>query len=284
MSENTSITFWTDQKQLTEIKRLFAPTLTETEFSIFTGLGKALDLNPFTREIWAVKYGTSASIFVGRDGYRKNAQKNPQYDWHLAEAVYENDQFKITPEGVQHEFNLTNRGALVGAYALCKRKDSSRPNYGYVSLKEYNKGQSVWKTMPETMIKKTAEAQILRGTFQDLFAGTYDEVEQGVITGQKGIEQDEVESINKEIDGLLDLCTSHAKYLANRDKLKSLIEKLPQGLQAEYFNKITNIIAAHKKKEEVKKEKTEKKEQEQPKFAEEDKIKESEVQQIFPQQ
>lgn len=267
-----ALQLWQDQQQIAEVKKLFAPTLSDSEFSIFCGLGKTLELNPFTREIWAVKYGTTASIFVGRDGYRKNAQRHPQYDWHYEEAVYENDNFALTPNGVEHKFNLQNRGALVGAYALCKRKDSSRPNYIYVSLKEYNKKQSVWNTMPETMIKKVASAQVLRGTFQELFAGTYDEVEQGAVTGQKVIEQNEEENAVKEIEGLLETCTTHAKYLAQRDKIKKLIEKLSEGLQSEYLAKITGMLANLKtpKAEKVK--------------VEQETIKEENVKEIFPQQ
>lgn len=45
-------------------------------------------------------------------------------------------------------------------------------------MSEYNTGRSVWAQKPSTMIKKVAEAQVLRMTFQELFAGTYDESEQ----------------------------------------------------------------------------------------------------------
>jgi hypothetical protein len=47
----------------------------------------------------------------------------------------------------------------------------------YVDFKEYVQSFGVWKTKPATMIKKVAEAQGLRGAFQELFAGTYEESE-----------------------------------------------------------------------------------------------------------
>ena len=50
--------------------------------------------------------------------------------------------------------------------------------FNFVDIKEYNTNQSVWKQKPATMIKKVAEAQWLRWTFQELFAGTYDESEE----------------------------------------------------------------------------------------------------------
>lgn len=53
---NHSLKIW---ESLDEVRKQFAPTLSTTEFDFFVGLGKSLNANPFTREIWAVKYGTS---------------------------------------------------------------------------------------------------------------------------------------------------------------------------------------------------------------------------------
>ncbi len=196
-----SIQLWDDQTKVEEIKKLFAPDLTPIEFSIFVGIGKATGLNPYLREMWGVKYGKSpASIFIGRDGYRKSAQRSPDYDYHISDAIYSNDQFEVEDGIPRHVYNIKNdRGKIVGAYCVVKRKSSSKPNFAFVELKEYysgNKGtdgkvkiksydgksypmkETLWDTKPATMIKKVAEAQCLRMTFQELFAGTYDESEQ----------------------------------------------------------------------------------------------------------
>ena len=177
-SQNTSLTLWNDQSSVQEIKKLYAPNLNENEFKIFLNIGKSTGLNPFLREIWAVKYGqNAASIFIGRDGYRKAAQSNEDYDYHIADAVYSKDEFKVEDGAVKHSYSLNGRGDLVGAYCTVKRKSSSKPNFVYVELKEYNTNQSLWAKKPATMIKKVAEAQGLRMTFQELFAGTYEEAE-----------------------------------------------------------------------------------------------------------
>lgn len=178
MSEN-SVVIWSDESKVAEIKKIYAPSLSPTEFQAFVGIGQSTGLNPFLKEIWAVKYGNNpASIFVGRDGYRKMAQANRDYDWHFVDSIYANDSFKVVNGQPEHNYKLSDRGTLIGAYALCMRKGSSRPNYTRVDFKEYNTSQSLWKTKPETMIKKVAEAQVLRMTFQDIFAGTYDESEE----------------------------------------------------------------------------------------------------------
>jgi phage recombination protein Bet len=181
-SQNMAV--WEDSKQVEEIRKIFAPKLNAQEFDAFVGMGKAANLNPFLREIWAVKYADSspAQIFVGRDGYRKAAQRNHEYDYHECDAVYTNDLFKrnsISGE-INHEYNLKDRGELLGAYCIVKRKNSSRPCYTWVKLSEYSTGKSLWHQQtgkPETMIKKVAECQGLRGAFQDLLGGTYGEEE-----------------------------------------------------------------------------------------------------------
>lgn len=175
---------WDDNKKLEEIRKLFAPTLTEMEFQFFVGLGKASGLNPFTREIWAVKYAKDApaQVFIGRDGYRKAAQAHSEYDYHQSDAVYENDKFEVINGEVKHSYSLTNRGTLIGAYCIAKRHKSSRPLYVFAELKEYSTGKSLWNTQsgkPATMIKKVAESQCLRACFQDLLGGTYGEEEMG---------------------------------------------------------------------------------------------------------
>jgi phage recombination protein Bet len=176
---NNSLTMWEDNQKIEEIRKLFAPKLTEMEFQYFVGLGKAAGLNPFLREIWSVKYDerSPAQVFIGRDGYRKAAQAHHEYDYHQCDAVYENDTFEVQDGLVKHAYKLTNRGALIGAYCIAKRHKSSRPMYVFVEVKEYSTGKSVWSQKPATMIKKVAESQCLRACFQDLLGGTYGEEE-----------------------------------------------------------------------------------------------------------
>ena len=186
----TDVVMWDDQQKLDEIRKLFAPKLTDMEFKFFVGLGKASRLNPFTREIWCVKYqdNAPAQVFIGRDGYRKAAQAHSEYDYHQCDAVYENDSFQVHNGEVKHSYKLVNRGALVGAYCIAKRHKSSRPIYVFAELKEYSTGKSLWNSQtgkPATMIKKVAESQCLRACFQDLLGGTYGEEEMESIKSQE---------------------------------------------------------------------------------------------------
>ena len=69
---------------------------------------------------------------------------------------------------------------LVGGWAEVHVKDRSIPAKEEVSLAEYNKGQSQWKTMPATMIRKVALVHALREAFPAKFSGLYDAPEMGV--------------------------------------------------------------------------------------------------------
>ena len=188
--KQSQMDMWDCKEKLEEMKKLICKVkLTEVEFATFIEIGKGAQLNPFLREIWVVKYDEKApaSIFIGRDGYRKAAQRDSEYDYHQCDAVYANDKFAVVDGMPKHEYSLTNRGELIGAYCVAKRHKSSRPMYVFAELAEYTTGKSLWNPQtgkPATMIKKVAESQCLRACFQDLLGGTYapEEMEREEIT------------------------------------------------------------------------------------------------------
>ena len=93
----------TIQKYLASIS--VSKSITEQEFSNFIEIAKNLNLNPFLKEIFIVKYKNDepASIIIARDGYRKNSVIQPDYDSHYAVAIFENDKIDI----INHEPVIT---------------------------------------------------------------------------------------------------------------------------------------------------------------------------------
>lgn len=191
---------WDNKTALAEVKKAFAPDLNETEFAMFIGLGKSLELNPYAKEIYAVKFGNKVSLIIGRDGYRRNAQKSPDYDYHYSEAIYSNDHYEVVDGLVNHKRKVIDRGALLGAYCVVKRKGSSRYMYSEVLLSEYDKKSNNWNTMKETMIKKVAESQALRMAFQELFTGTSDESELDTIKANQALANSHTEKLKEKIN------------------------------------------------------------------------------------
>ncbi len=68
-------------------------------------------------------------------------------------------------------------GRLTGAWCEVHRKDWEKPAREEVPLCEYATGKNNWAKMPETMIKKVAEAACLRMAFADDLGGVYIEEE-----------------------------------------------------------------------------------------------------------
>lgn len=175
---------WHNQEILDELKGMYGKDLTDVEWLIFVGIGKTTGLNPINREIWAYKFGSApATIFIGRDGYRVVASRHPRYLAHTVEAVYETDDFIINQDGsYSHKLTVKNafadRGKLVGAYCIVSYRDTDKTIQVMIpNSKGYNKGRSTWNDIPDTMLKKVAEAQALRMAFPEQFNGTYHEYE-----------------------------------------------------------------------------------------------------------
>ncbi len=180
LNESKVLSMWKDEGQLKTIKDMFAKKANQDEFNIFVQLGISTGLNPFLREIWMVKYDekAAAQIFIGRDGYRKLISNNPNYDGHIVDAVYSNDEFNVDLIAgyVKHIPNFKNRGNLIGAYCIVYMKGARIPHYVFCELSEYDTNKSVWAGKKATMIKKVAETQAIRMADQTC-SGTYSEEE-----------------------------------------------------------------------------------------------------------
>ena len=137
------------------------------ELRYFLNFAKSVELNPFTKEIWAYKdYTNNLIIFVSRDGFRKIAQRNPNFLSINSVDVYSNDKFKMyTDEDmnlkISHSVeNLSDRGNLLGAYAIVKTKTGTITEFA--DLKTFDKNQNTWKSHKSEMIKKVAETHAIK--------------------------------------------------------------------------------------------------------------------------
>jgi phage recombination protein Bet len=237
---NEVLEVWKDKAK---IKALFAKDLDQAEFDFFIGLGIAMKANPFKREIWAVKYDKSrpASIFLGRDHYRKIAQEQEDYNGHTAQAVFEKDNFEwdVSTGLPIHKYKPgVERGRLLGSYGIAWKKGVHRPFYVYVPFEEATKGQSTWKSQPVTMIEKVAEARVLRMAWQGLFAGTYAD-------GEQIIEPPDVispEEKAKEIEAVKD----DAKRKPTEAEIDSLLAKADKCLSGKELNNLIHDISKGK--------------------------------------
>ena len=146
--------------------------VTDQEVVMFIELCKAQHLNPFIREAYLIKFGNSpANIVVGKDVFVKRAYRNPDYEGMRAGIVVVDK----TGDVKEREGSLKAPGeTLIGGWCEVYIKNKKHPIKSIVSLEEYSKAQSTWKSMPMVMIRKVAMVTALREAFPEDLQGMYD--------------------------------------------------------------------------------------------------------------
>lgn len=152
---------------------------TPQEVVFFMELCRSQRLNPFKREAFLVKYGSNpASMITAEVVFERRANAHPSYKGMEHGIVYLDHNGEVR----KREGTATYKAAgevLIGGWARVHRSDRT-DSYAEVSLDEYGKNQSVWKTMPGVMISKCAKAVALRLAFPSDFQGMYISEEMGV--------------------------------------------------------------------------------------------------------
>jgi phage recombination protein Bet len=155
---------WSDD-QIKTICNTVARNATEDELKMFLHLSQTYGLDPFAKEIWFMKIKDKPTIMTSRDGYLKIANNSPDFEGIVSDVVYENDAFKKTTDGVDHQYGIKNRGNIVGAYALVYRRGIRFPVFVFSPFRDYNKGNEIWRSYPHAMILKVAESMALKRAF-----------------------------------------------------------------------------------------------------------------------
>lgn len=178
-AKEKSVTFEANGEQVTlspsTVKQYLSngnENISTQEIVMFINLCKYQHLNPFLNEAYIVKYKTNpAQLITSKEAFMKRAESHPQYNGFKAgcivlrnnEIVYTNGAF------------ILDTDKLLGGWAEVSRKDRDIPVRVELSMKEFSKNQSTWRTMPATMIRKTAIVNALRETFPDTLGGMYTE-------------------------------------------------------------------------------------------------------------
>ena len=144
-------------EQMKLITDVVARGATPDELKLFLYRCHNLGLDPLKPgQIYFIKYGNSpGTIVVGIEGFRARAVKTGKLS------------------GIKRGSLKDDKGNLIGAWAEVFRSDWKECAREEVPLNEYNTGKGNWAKMPETMIKKIAEAAALRMAFPDDLGGIY---------------------------------------------------------------------------------------------------------------
>lgn len=148
------------------------------ELQTLLAIVKNRNLNPFTKEVYFIKYGNNpAQIVVSKDAFMKRAEQNLNYDGFESGIIYDDEKGELkTKKGVI----LPRKATLIGGWCEVYRKDRSRPVYREVELSAYNTHKNWWQKAPGQMIEKVAIVAAVRDAFSENVGGLYtaDEMEQ----------------------------------------------------------------------------------------------------------
>ena len=168
----STLTLWTpEQTQL--ISTTIAPGCSPDELKLFAYACQRTGLDPFSRQIYAIKRGGKMTISSGIDGLRSIAERTGQLDG--------SSSYWCGEDGVWVDVWLSSKPPAA-AKTILHRKGASHPFTACARFADYNAGQGLWSKMPAAMIAKCSEALALRKAFPADLSGVYstDEMDQAV--------------------------------------------------------------------------------------------------------
>lgn len=166
-----------DKQTLDTIKGTIAKGASDHQLAMFLTLAGKYGLDPFAKEIYLANIGGTPTIIVGRDGYLKIAQRDPNFQGINSGVVRSTDEFEIdTLDGkVIHRPNFAERGKIVGAWAIVYHKER-KPAVIFADFDEYNSKSGPWVKYPSAMIEKVAQSRALKMQFGISGLVTEDEI------------------------------------------------------------------------------------------------------------
>ena len=154
--------------------------VTDEEVVMFLNLCKYQHLNPFIREAYLIKYGSSspATMVIGKDVLVKRAKKSQEFLGMQAGIIVKDMKLGelVEREGTYYD---KNDELLVGGWAKVYIKGFEVPVYESVALDEYigkkkdGEINGQWASKPATMIRKVALVHALREAFPEQNSGLY---------------------------------------------------------------------------------------------------------------
>lgn len=169
----SSLALWTpEQTQL--ISTTIAPGCSGDELRLFAYACQRTGLDPFSKQIYAIKRGGKMTIQAGIDGLRSIAERTGQLDG--------SETFWCGDDGQWQDVWLSSKPPAA-AKTIIHRKGASHPFVGVARFADYNAGQGLWTKMGAAMIAKCSEALALRKAFPADLSGVYsaDEMQQAEV-------------------------------------------------------------------------------------------------------
>lgn len=155
-----------------DIRERLCPNATDSELALCVELCNRQHLNPFTQDVYLVKYGNApASIITNYQVFNRRANRQPNYGGIDSGVVVLRDGEVVKKKG-SAVYKIIGE-QLIGGWAEVKFTDGKIPAYAELALTDYSTGKSNWAKMPGVMIDKCAKAAAWRLAYPGEFRGMY---------------------------------------------------------------------------------------------------------------
>lgn len=141
------------------LKRTVCRGASDDEFALFVSVANRAGLDPFSRQIHAVRRGNAMTIQTGIDGYRLIAQRSGQYAGQ-DDIVYDTED-GAHPNTARCTVYRFSNGQRVGTTKTARWREYAQES------------GPMWRKMPWCMLGKCAEALALRAAFPQELSGLY---------------------------------------------------------------------------------------------------------------
>jgi len=228
-------------EQVALIKNYLCKGINDDELKLFQAVCKKTGLDPFMKQIYAVKRKDQMTIQTSIDGYRLIAERTGRYcPGRESTYVYEGEKLvcatsyvkKQTADGTWHE-------VAASAYF-----DEYKPAYS----------NQFWESKKHIMLAKCAESLALRKAFPNELSGLYSEEEMHQASNNL-IESPISDEHYVELSDLLDKCSPEYqerfnKWLVERKKINS-ISMLPESCYESVKKGLVEKVEEYRKSLEV---------------------------------